>query len=65
MTPDALDLMQREKLTKMVMKDYFLEINSKDSILRINPESVVQEFSVLEDAIFNQILDELLKDFLI
>ena len=62
MSPDALDLMQREKLTKMVMKDYFLESNPKDSILRIEPSTVLQELTILEDAIFHKILVEFLRE---
>ena len=65
MSPDALDLMQREKLTKMVMKDYFLESNPKDSILRIEPSTVLQELTILEDAIFHKILVEFLREGLL
>lgn len=65
MSPDALDLMQREKLTKMVMKDYFLETNPKDSILRIEPSTVLQEVTILEDAIFHKILEEFLREGLL
>ena len=62
MSPEALDLMQREKLTKMVMKDYFLENNEKDSILKMEKADIAHEAKVLEDSIFSEILNDLLKD---
>jgi hypothetical protein len=62
MTPETLDLMQREKLTKMVIKDYYLENKPKDSILRIDNTNVISETKVMEEAVFNQILLDVLED---
>ena len=64
MSPEALDLMQREKLTKMVMKDYFLDNNTKDSILKMEQDDIAQEAKILEESIFSEILDDLIKDTL-
>jgi hypothetical protein len=62
MTPEALDLMQREKLTKMVIKDYYLENKPKDSILRIDNTNVISETQVLGEIVFDDILQNILED---
>lgn len=62
MTPETLDLMQREKLTKMVVKDYYLDNRSNDSLLRIADASVLSEISVLDEVVFAELLRDLVSD---
>ena len=62
MTPEAIDLMQREKLTKMVMKDYFLDNKKNDSILKMGETDILQEAKILEKVIFMELIEDLHKD---
>lgn len=62
MSPETLDLMQREKLTKMVVKDFFLDNKSEDAILRLQNANVMSEISVLDEVVFAELLQDLLAE---
>ena len=63
MSPEALDLMQREKMTKMVIKDFFLE---QDNVVHHRVPSIIDqqpELTHLQNLLTDYLLDDMLQEF--
>ena len=62
MNPEALDMMQREKMTKMVIKDFFLDQDTQTLPVNLSSKLLEPELKNLENIILDNLVEDLIKE---